>query len=305
MIESLLQQQYYDIECRTTELLNALTELNCIQSRVFVLPRVGADDTYAPITEITPKMVDEFIGEVKAKHVLSDYYGDANFSTKCPIKMPGLIQYQGNDVAIGSLVVALNNAKDLFKRSVVAIGNEDEQFRIVHSLFPYLISDQLTRHVHIASSGLKSVGFSFVNKQLSDTITPDTAIRLIEKNYFTPQNLMSPCEWQDLNDKAVARINALPENYKIVRRRDGKVQPVCNLRYGFGYKQKAASLPLIYVNNAPEKVKINDLSPYVSENKMKNRRPSRANKSILIDKWLKIYATPIIKKNVASPLDQV
>ena len=296
MSEDNLKRNYQEIEVALEELNIALDSIECIQSCVYIIPRIQSEDTYAPIKEIIPERLDDFLAQTRGKRVLSEFYGDATVSTKCPIKMPGLLQYIGNPMVINTLVVALNRAKDAFKQTVVSIGNEDEQFRIVHSLYPYLINEQLTRHVNIASQGLQSIGFSFTNKQLSDTISAKAAEALLEKNYFSPRDLMSPKLWQEHIDKAIERVKHLPHNMKLVKRRDGKVQPLTNLRYDFGYRQKAGSLPVIYVSETNEKIKVNELKPYFAENKQKNKRPAKVGNSKVIEPWLRLYSTPIIEK---------
>lgn len=296
MIEDKLKRNYQEIEGALETLNDALDSLECIQACVFLIPRIQSDETYAPIKEIIPERLDDFLAQTRGKHVMSEFYGDSNVSTKCPIKMPGLLQYVGNPMVINSHVVALNRAKDAFKETVVSIGNEDEQFRIVHSLFPYLINEQLTRHVNIASQGLLSIGFSLTNKQLSDTISAKAAQTLLEKNYFSPKDMMTPKLWQEHIDKAIERVKHLPSHLKLVKRRDGKVQPLTNLRYDFGNRQKAGSLPVICVSELNQKIKVNGLKPYFYQNKEKNKRPAKVGNSKVIEPWLRLYSTPIAIK---------
>lgn len=297
MIDSILKTQYLEIEEILHELHSSLDALKCVQARVYVIPRVSAQETYAPIKEIIPETVDDFLAQVKGKRMFSDFYGDTQVSTKCPIKMPGLLQYQGDMNEINPLVIALNRAKDAFKESVVSIGDADEQFRIVHLLYPYLIIEQLTRHVNIAQKGIRSVGFSFANKQLSDKISREAAEKLLKKSYFTPRDLIDPKVWHDLVDQAVAKVENLPSHLRLVKRREGKVQPIININYPFGWRQKAGSLPLIYVSEDDSKIKINDLKPYFAQNKEKNKRPAKQGKSVVIDQWLRIYAVPLPPQN--------
>lgn len=290
MINQELKLIYFEIENCTRELLTHLASLNNIQSKVFVMPRILAENTFAQIQEITPEVFCDFVAESKGKRAFIEYYGDIHVSTKCPLKMAGLLQYEGNPVETSSIVTKVNNYKDKFKKLVISIGDEDEQFRVVHALFPYLITDQLTRHIHLIDPNPKSLGFSFVNKQLSDRISRENAIAMLERQRMKPRDLMTLKEWENIIDNCITRIENLPKNFHLVRRRNGKVQAVSNINYEFGWRQKSASLPLILINDHDVKVKINNMKPYLASKKGFNARPSKRLKSIEISPWFSLFA---------------
>jgi DNA replication terminus site-binding protein len=295
MIEQNLKITYAQIEEYSADLLTYLGSLNCVQAKAYVLPRVLQEDTYTTIERIEPQYFDDFIAETKIRRSFVDYYGDAHVSTKCPLKLPGVIQYVGDHHEVNNLVKKLNDAKTTFERYVLSIGDENAQFHMVHGIFPYLILQQLTRHIHTLIPIPKSVGFSLANKQLSDKYTVEKAEGLLERNFLQPCDLIPMKEWQSIIEDGLAKLKNLPPEHNIVRRRNGKVQPIANVSYDFGAKQMVASLPLIFVSDVTSPIKINDMKPYDTNERRFHLRPTKKIKTIEINKWLNLHAVPIKK----------
>jgi hypothetical protein len=166
---------------------------------------------------------------------------------------------------------------------------------MVHGIFPYLILQQLTRHIHTLIPIPKSVGFSLANKQLSDKYTVEKAEGLLERNFLQPCDLIPMKEWQSIIEDGLAKLKNLPPEHNIVRRRNGKVQPIANVSYDFGAKQMVASLPLIFVSDVTSPIKINDMKPYDTNERRFHLRPTKKIKTIEINKWLNLHAVPIKK----------
>ncbi|MBW8191407.1 DNA replication terminus site-binding protein [Neiella marina] len=271
-IEQQLQLHYADIERYVWRLVSLLDDMECVQACTFELPRIDEGDTYAPITQIEPVRLDGFMAEVKGRRLYSEFYAPQGASTKCPIRMPGLLQYAGDPAPVANVLKALNAAKQAFNLSVVSINDVDLQFELVHKLFPRLINKQLTRNIHLMEPAVRSCGFSLGTKPLANKLSGESAEGLLaQRRDKWPIGWLRP-EWEAHIDVALEDIRRLPPDAYLVQERSGKIQPVANVRYDAGITQKPAALPLLLVQPSTDKVKINPMRPFDLEKRRTRAR---------------------------------
>ena len=186
----------------------------------------------------------------KCKKALFDFYGRDGLSTKAAQRVPAYIhimmtekQYQ----LLNTTVEYINLKKDLFKAVALSIKNPDKRFETIHSMFEYLITLNVYRHIRLFKDPDK-VTFYWLTKPIISRCDKSILLEKLKKRKTRKQTLLSAEDWVAIIEKEISIVESVkkPENLRYCR--EAKSHPV--VRAGTG-KVYPAPMPIIIasVNN--------------------------------------------------------
>lgn len=223
----------------------------------FQLPDTKPHEEHDPIEQIpvTPITGSDALSLVC--DAFKQFYARTDISSKATYRLPGVIVLPTTHAPeISRLVALVNQEKTTFQEHVQKLGDRDTKFEIVHQALPGLITLQVYRKLTLILEPLKSLGFTWANKQSIVKLKRDTALEILEKSKKNPP-LTTPCEqWEIQVDREINSILTLPQSAQLRQKRPVKTHPILNVRTQEAIQQQyKASLPVIICQDTLPRIK--------------------------------------------------
>lgn len=285
----------------TDNLKMAIAQAKVIAAHAYQLPLVPAETKEFPnyenrIIEVK-HIAREFTALTAANRCYSRFYFEADTSKKSPFRCPGIIQLGvSHTTTISAAVKNVNDLKDKLKTMVNAkdvitekpLYDRFEKFEIIRQAIPGAVTLQVYRNIVCIDDPVRSVGFTWANKQSIKTIKLDELQQIIEENKRAIPTGVTENEWKARMDQEIKTINESKATlFKI--RRPVPANPMANIRLQSSTNlMRHAHMPIIVFGDEP--IKISHLKSY-------NPDVKRYREKITIDSYLleRMHILPIKK----------
>lgn len=268
-----ISRLFFELQSTVDELKEIVRTNKIIQIAGYELPIIPAETKELPSFEErkinVSKIGDEQQAVAIACRAYSNYFIDDKASNRFATRCPGIIQL-APQAKEQTLFVSqhINGLKDQIKSILTAkletgedMYTRSERFNILRGAIPGVVALKLYRHIQCIPNPLKSVSFTWANKQSVSKIALKPLKELLEDNKNNLPSETSEDEWVTFIDKEIkAVVDSKAKMFKF--RRPIPPAPMVNLR--FLDKSKAmrhAHLPIIVFGD--ESVKISPLKSYV------------------------------------------
>lgn len=106
--------------------------------------------------------VDTLVDIYRQQRVDKVHVRDEHYSTKITRKYPGFVVVRNNHDQVMSLVGEINRLRDKFADAVKAITHyQDSRSEILHQVYPWLVTLQVSRNIRIVTEQIRSLGFTW------------------------------------------------------------------------------------------------------------------------------------------------
>jgi len=241
--------------------LESLTEMiyraHLCSAAVSQLPMVPAG---AQLKMHEPVPVENITGEnavIELCRHIQDFYAREGESTRVARRLPGFVhlQLQKSDMTeLRDLVDAINRTKNDFRDGYQALNATAEvRHEVLHSVFPFIVTLNITRQLMLFTDPIKSIHFNWVHKHSMKKCTHDEVTqRLHNAKKHGQSNTVDAITFEQQLNEELAIMEGLSGNERLVIRRPIKESPVANISFRYlGRKVYSAHSPFI-VANTPE-----------------------------------------------------
>lgn len=280
-----------DVNTELTNLMEAIKEASIVMldildssqllfCELFELPTVAKkqeNDKPDFIPVISNTSEDAYL---KCKNALFDFYGRDGLSTKAAQRVPAYIHIMMTEKQydlLSNTVDYINEKKDLFKAAALSIENPDKRFETIHSLFEYLITLNVYRHIRLFKDP-DLVTFYWLTKPIISRCDRTKLLSQLEKRKKRKQTLLSAEDWVSIIKKEISIVNSVkkPENLRFCR--EAKSHPVVRAKAGKVYP---APMPVIIASVNNKNTLIEPLGSFEA-NSQKKSGPKEKKKIELI-----------------------
>ncbi|GIU31462.1 hypothetical protein TUM3792_43200 [Shewanella sp. MBTL60-007] len=303
------------IRTLSTELKSALKALPVKAAELYHLPELEVEDEQSQPISI-PVHTDSTYPTAKANkaiamltsfHVANDSNGK-QYSTRLVNRYPGFVQFDLDQcpTSIEQLTDALNRAKMEFMKELdLVTGTSEQQWEIIHSLAPRIMTHQLKRVIRIACDNIKSANlnckpqcyykvpdrlrFYWASKMQSPKVIKDNITNKLAKIQSRPPKNVDQKQWQEQIQSQIDTVNNT--NRRLLIRRPTRVQPLLKLSYknAYGVAEKkirpielGATTPILIFSKLD--ITLKELVEY-----KKSNSPTEVEKYTLLNEQLYLY----------------
>jgi len=207
-----------------------------------------------------PVPVENITGEqavIELCRHIQDFYAREGESTRVAQRLPGFahLQMKKDDIAeISGLVDAINRTKNEFRDCYQALNATAEvRHEVLHSVFPFMVTLNITRQLILFTDPIKSIHFNWVHKHSMKKCTHDEITqRLHNAKKHGQSNTVDAITFEQQLNEELDIMERLSGNERLLIRRPIKESPVANVSFRhLGRKVYSAHTPFI-VANTPE-----------------------------------------------------
>ena len=308
-----LDAQLVDILRLAAELKAELKKLPVKAAELYMLPEQEADDEKTQPSNISVQTNSDYSTADKAIKLLTSFHvaNDCNgkqYSTRLVNRYPGYVQFdlEHCPTSIEQLTDTLNNAKKVFMNELdEATGTSEQQWEIIHSLAPRIMTHQLKRVIRIACNNINAenlnckpqcyyrvperLRFYWASKLQSPKVIKSSVITRLEKIKTRIPKNVDELQWKNEIDDQIYTVRNT--NRRLLIRRPTRVQPLLKLSYKNVYGSSdqpirpvelGATTPLLIFSKSD--IKLKALEPY-----SKPENTSEVQKYTLLNEQLYLY----------------
>lgn len=251
----LLTEYMTALEKSLAHLCECLLSANLIQAEVYKMPFItkaqedelranGTTLEHCPVELLTDS--DALTEAIKALSHM--YVLDETLSTYYVHKWPGVLVFNSHHAEIMQAVTEVNNAKHAFKVEVQALGDRDEKFEVVHSLFHRLVTYAAFRQVHCYDD-VTACYFSWQRRTKSERLTKEDAKRKIV-NQRGKLSQLDTLARQRTIDMQLSRLSQCGDN-TLRLRKPAQVRPVVSIKTSKKLFGTTCGTPIITFSDKP------------------------------------------------------
>jgi DNA replication terminus site-binding protein len=245
------------LSAQLDKLTDMIYRANLQKAIVSQLPMVPAG---AQLKMHEPVPVDNIEGEkavIELCRHIQDFYAREGESTRVARRLPGFVHLQMNRddiIELTELTESINRTKNEFRDCYQALNATAEvRHEVLHSVFPFMVTLNVTRQLMLFTDPIKSIHFNWVHKHSMKKCTHDEITqRLHNAKKHGQSNTVDAITFEQQVNEELDIMERLSGNERLLIRRPIKESPVANVSFlNLGRKVYSAHTPFI-VANTPE-----------------------------------------------------